>query len=217
MRFPVTCVFLTLALTALTTGEVHAQWDDDIPRSRPSALTNLRFSISLGGFTPIGNLASASDSSLGGSISVGLQWGRPRTSRPFTAGIFYEAAGVARSIPSPFPSLFFSDQVAQAFTLEGGGLEGMLYLSPGKAARLYIGGGVGIFQVKRKIVESDDGLFAVFSNDEIESNFRINAGFRGTIGVEIGGGFFAEGRYLNAGSMDGIRFHGFSIAAGYRY
>lgn len=218
MRFLAAGVFLSLALTAAVTGDARAQWDLDGEPRKPSPLSNLRFYLSVGGFTPVGNLVSASDSTLGGAMSFGIQWGRPKTSRPFTGGIFYEAAGVARSIPSPYPSPFFSsDNTAEAFTIEGGGLDGMFYLSPGKTARLYVGGGVGLFQVKRKIVSSDDGLFAVFSNDELESSYRITPGFRGMVGVEIGRGFFAEGRYLNAGTMDGIRFQGFSLSAGYRY
>lgn len=209
-------VFLSLALAMTLTGAVQAQ-GNPFPSLKSSRLSNLRFSISVGGFAPLGNLASASDSSLGGALSVGLQWGRPTTSRPFTGGIFYEAAGLARSVPSPYPTPFSTGRTAQAFTMEGGGLDGMFYLSPGKSARLYVGGGVGVFQVKRKLVDSDDGLFAIFSNDELESSYRVNPGFRGMVGIEIGRGFFAEGRYLNAGTMDGVRFQGYSLSAGFRY
>src|SRR5688500_9377063 len=96
MQFLVGRVLLSLAVTAAITGNVRAQWDDDFPSRRPSPLSNLHFSISVGGFAPIGDLATASDTSLGGAVSIGVQWGRPRSSRPFVGGIFYEAAGVAR-------------------------------------------------------------------------------------------------------------------------
>jgi hypothetical protein len=200
----------------VTLTDVSLAQDDDFPFRRPSALANVRFSISVGGFAPLGNLASASDSSYGGALSIGVQWGRPKTTRPFTGGLFYEAAGLSHNIPSP-NSLFYPDRTAEAFTIEGGGLDGMFYLSAGKSARLYIGGGVGIFQVKRKIVISDHGLPGVFSNDELESTFRVNPGFRGLVGLEIGRGFFAEGRYPDAGTMESVQFRGFSVSLGYRY
>lgn len=176
-----------------------------------------RFSLVLGAFTPVGGFRDTFRDHWGASALLSVQLNRPLPSQPFTASLFYEGAAVSQGVENPFTELF-PRSTAEYFGMQGGGFEGAFYLTQGAPLKVYVGGGGGVYELKRKVAYSGNGfLEPVFARDDLFSSSRITVGWRLLAGIEIGRYFVSEVRYIDAGVLDGLAFRGLSISLGFRY
>jgi hypothetical protein len=191
--------------------------DDPDPEPEPRNLFRPRFSLVLGGFAPVGALADAFPNRWGGSALFAVQINRPRPKSPFAFSVFYEGVAVSQGVEEPFSSVF-SRSTAEYFGMQGGGVEGALYLTQGSPLKIYVGGGGGFYELKREVSYAGNAfLEPVFSKDDIFSSSRYTFGWRLLAGVEIGRYFVSEVRYIDAGRLDRVAFRGLSVSLGFRY
>ncbi|MDX1932802.1 MAG: hypothetical protein SFU56_09375 [Capsulimonadales bacterium] len=173
-----------------------------------------RVGLNGGGFFPVGALSDRTSGSPWATFALSYEFRRPSARHPITLTAFAEAAANSRTFFNAF-----DDRVNEVRELYGAGLEARAYFRPPGPLAFYSGVGFGGYYLRRAVRDDSGSSPFLFFDDRsvTEGRYALRPGYKFLLGIEENHGIFFEMRYLNAGTLEGVRYQGVSAHLGGRF